>query len=99
MDGVGRVGGQEGVDGGNPQMGVDGGGDRHMGTNGGGGGTRQRCKNRRQKINGSSLVSNTTKVTNSFLVSRYCIVSRYCETRWWSLPNRSMYFVSTCSGR
>jgi hypothetical protein len=74
MDGVGRVGGQEGVDGGYPQMGVDGGGDRHMGTDGGRGGTRQRCKNRRQKHNGGSLVPNTTKVTNCFLVSRYCIV-------------------------
>jgi hypothetical protein len=62
--GTDGVGCQDGVDGGNPQMGV-----------GGGGGKRQRCKNpvAERKLDGSSLVPNTTKVTNCFIVCHPCL--------------------------
>jgi hypothetical protein len=58
------VGGQDDVKGGNPQIGMDGGGDPQMGAHGGDG-RRQQCKNlvatarnRRQKLNISSVVPN-----------------------------------------
>jgi hypothetical protein len=41
-DGVGRVGGQDDVNGGSPQISMDGGGDPHMGADGGDG---RQCKN------------------------------------------------------
>jgi hypothetical protein len=62
------VRGQDDVNGGNPQIGMDSGADPQMGADGGNG-RRQECKklvaaarNRRQKINISSIVPNNTKV-------------------------------------
>jgi hypothetical protein len=81
---------------------MDGGGDRPMGTDGGGGGTRQRCKNRRQKHNGSSLVPNTTKVTIGFSVGVACCISSVraftARARALPLPTMCLDFGSELSG-
>jgi hypothetical protein len=61
-DGVGRVGGQDDVNGGSPHIGMDGGGDPQMVADGGDG-RRQQCKNlvaaprnRRQKLNSTKVI-------------------------------------------
>jgi hypothetical protein len=61
-DGVGRVDGQDDVNGGSPQIGMDGSGDPHMGADGGDG-RRQQCKNlvaavrdQRQKLNNTNVI-------------------------------------------
>jgi hypothetical protein len=83
------VGGQDDVDGGNPHVGVDGGVDPPMGAHGGGK-KLQRCKslmsarqNRRQKLNDSFVVPNTTKVTKCFLypkIASYDMDSIICSS-------------------